>query len=154
MQLTQHFNLSEFTRSATASRLGIDNTPPPAAVDNLRTLCEQVLEPLRQHIRSPVIISSGYRCKALNKAVGGVWNSQHITGEAADIQPSPSLIANPSSPSPSLSPSLIKEAAEWIRLNCSFDQLLIEKSGTTSWLHVSCRRDPTQNRHMVRVIEK
>lgn len=87
--LSQHFRLSEFTRSATASARGIDNTPSASAIDNLRHLCQEVLEPLRRHLDRPVVISSGYRCKKLNQLVGGVRTSQHMTGEAADIAAPP-----------------------------------------------------------------
>ena len=83
--LSQHFRLSEFTRSATASARGIDNTPSASAIDNLRRLCQEVLEPLRRHLDRPVVISSGYRCKKLNDRVGGSKNSQHTKGQAADI---------------------------------------------------------------------
>ena len=85
MKLSEHFDLDEFTRSATADRLHIDNTIPEELIPNLKNLCVQVLEPLREHFGTPVVISSGYRCPALNQAVGGVPNSQHLTGEAADI---------------------------------------------------------------------
>lgn len=91
MKLTDHFSLSEFTRSSTADRLHINNTidlsvPSGQSVfKNLKNLCEQVLEPLREHFGIPVVICSGYRCPQLNKAVGGVPNSQHLKGEAADI---------------------------------------------------------------------
>ena len=103
--LSQHFRLSEFTRSATASARGIDNTPSASAIDNLRRLCQEVLEPLRRHLDRPVVISSGYRCKKLNQLVGGVRTSQHMTGEAADIA-APLLDINGKklSPSQSLSP--------------------------------------------------
>ena len=83
--LSQHFRLSEFTRSATASARGIDNTTSASAIDNLRRLCQEVLEPLRRHLDRPVVISSGYRCKKLNDLVGGSKNSQHTKGQAADI---------------------------------------------------------------------
>ena len=80
IQLTKHFTLSEFTRSEKAQAKGIDNTPSLEAVSNLQYLCQQVLEPLRQWIGKPVVINSGYRCSELNQLVGGVNNSQHMTG--------------------------------------------------------------------------
>ena len=89
--LSQHFRLSEFTRSATASARGIDNTLNQSnaehsrIINNLRTLCENVLEPLRQHFNVPIRINSGYRSPALNKAVGGAKRSYHLQGRAADI---------------------------------------------------------------------
>ena len=81
----KHFTIEELTRSATARRLGIDNTPPPTAVKNLHRLVEQVLDPLREAWGGPIHVSSGYRCPALNRAVGGAPASQHMKGEAADI---------------------------------------------------------------------
>ena len=84
MILTTHFVLSEFTRSETAERLHIDNTPNEEQIANLRNLCEKVLEPLRERFGA-IIISSGFRCQRLNTAVGGARNSQHKTGEACDI---------------------------------------------------------------------
>ena len=77
-QLTEHFSLDELIRSNTAITRGICNMPYQAAIDNLQNLCQRVLEPLRQWAGVPVKISSGYRCRELNKAVGGVKNSQHI----------------------------------------------------------------------------
>ncbi|MDY3074712.1 MAG: D-Ala-D-Ala carboxypeptidase family metallohydrolase [Prevotella sp.] len=85
LRLTEHFKLSEFTKSSTASARGIDNTPNEQQVANLKRLCQEVLEPLRQHFGVPIIIGSGFRCPKLNKLVGGVSNSQHMTGEACDI---------------------------------------------------------------------
>ena len=87
MKLTEHFTLAEFERSATAARLHIDNRVPAELVPNIRNLCEQVLEPLREHFQEAVYVTSGYRCPQLNSAVGGVANSQHMRGEAADICP-------------------------------------------------------------------
>lgn len=92
IQLTEHFKLSEFTHSDTAMRMGIDNTLDPdkpehkVIIENLRRLCENVLEPLRAYINASVIINSGYRCPELNNAVGGAKNSKHLTGNAADIR--------------------------------------------------------------------
>ena len=86
IMLSEHFMLSEFLRSATAQRLSIDNTPDAVAVQNLTLLCRYVLEPLRQAYRRPIIINSGYRCRALNRAVGGAARSYHLSGRAADIR--------------------------------------------------------------------
>ena len=141
MQLTPHFTLEEFERSATAARLHIDNRVPAELVPNIKNLCEQVLEPLREHFGEPIYISSGYRCPQLNRAVGGVPNSQHMRGEAADIC--------------CLGPEArrkMREWAEWIMDNCPFDQLLRERSGNSFWIHVSLKR-VGHNRQMVRKIE-
>lgn len=85
MNITKNFTAEELIRSATAHRLGIDNTPSETIERNLTRLAENVLEPLREAWGKPIVVSSGYRCPALNKAVGGVSNSQHLLGEAADI---------------------------------------------------------------------
>ena len=137
--LTPHFKLSEFTKSSTATARKIDNTPSEQVISNLTLLCEQVLEPLRVHFNCPIIIGSGYRSPALNKAVGGVANSQHMTGEAADIH----LPDNATG----------RKWFLWMMDNLKFDQLIMEKSTPTStryWIHVSfsrhrCRQQVIQN---------
>ena len=86
MKLSEHFSLSEFERSATATRLGIDNSVPSQYIPALQQLCKEILEPLREFAGQPIIISSGYRCPQLNIKVGGVYSSQHTLGEACDIR--------------------------------------------------------------------
>ncbi len=81
----KYFTIKELTRSTTAQLRGIDNTPSQQVIDNLTALVENVLYPLREAWGAPIHVNSGYRCAALNKAVGGVPTSQHILGEAADI---------------------------------------------------------------------
>ena len=84
--LSPHFKLNEFTKSRTARENGIDNAPPPEAVENLRALCCHTLEPLREALGLPIIITSGYRCKALNERITHhSATSQHMQGEAADF---------------------------------------------------------------------
>jgi hypothetical protein len=83
----KYFSLLEFTRSVTANIRGLDNTPPADAVYNLEWLCRRFLDPLREAIGGPVIISSGYRCRDLNTAVGGSPTSYHLLGLAADFHP-------------------------------------------------------------------
>ncbi len=84
--LTPHFALQEFIRSATARKHGIANNPPPEAVENLKLLCRHTLEPLREALGLPVVITSGYRCKALNNIIAHHSNrSQHMKGQAADF---------------------------------------------------------------------
>lgn len=138
MNLSPHFRLEEFTRSATASKYGISNTPNQKQIANLRALCENVLEPLRLHFNVPIIIGSGFRCPKLNALVGGVSNSQHKTGEAADIH----------------IPDTATGIAwfEWMEDNLQFDQLIKERATKTSksfWIHVSCRKNIKKNRHQV-----
>lgn len=139
IQLTKHFYLSEFTKSSTASRNRIDNTPSLEVVSNLQHLCQQVLEPLREWMNEPITISSGYRSPLLNKAIGGVSNSQHLTGEAADIQ---IPWVSSSNGSKLQDKSTGRKYAEFILDHCRFDQMLFETdSNGTSWLHVSCKRE-------------
>ena len=87
MKLSQHLNLSEVTNSPSAKKLGIDNTPTPEHIENLKKLAENVFEPIRKHFGVPIYISSGYRSAALNKATkGSSTTSQHSSGEALDLQ--------------------------------------------------------------------
>ena len=84
--LSPHFSLSEFTKSSTAMKHGIKNTPPQEAVDNLKALCQGCLEPLREALGLPVVITSGYRTKALNSMLAhSSERSQHMLGQAADF---------------------------------------------------------------------
>ena len=124
MNLTEHFTLAEFVRSETADRNHIDNTPTVEVVANLRALCRNVLEPARVAFGAPIYITSGYRCPALNTAVGGKITSQHQRGEAADLQVRG--IKN------------LKRLYKAILDHGVFDQLLYEtnKSGA-KWIHVS-----------------
>ena len=87
ISLTKHFKFSEFTVSRTAEEQGIENIPPPEAVENLKRLCENTLEPLREDLGLPVIITSGYRCQALNNIIvhSNKRKSQHLYGQAADL---------------------------------------------------------------------
>ena len=88
--LSPNFRVSEFTESVTARKHGIDNTPPQEAVDNLRALCQGCLEPLRKELGLPVVITSGYRTKALNSMLAhSSERSQHMLGQAADFYVAP-----------------------------------------------------------------
>ena len=141
MKLSENFTLEELIRSNTAERMGIDNVPKDEkVVENLRSLCLEVLQPLRDYVGAPVHINSGYRCPELNMTVGGVKNSQHCRGEAADIR--------------IVSPKQGREWAAWIEDNCRFDQMLLErnKSGAV-WLHVSCKRDASKNRQSFKILK-
>ena len=83
----KYFTLQELTRSDTAKRLSIDNTPDAAVMSHLETLVERLLDPLREAFGRPIIVTSGYRCPELNKAVGGSPTSPHLQGYAADLVP-------------------------------------------------------------------
>lgn len=135
LRLSEHFTLEEFTRSATSVRLGIDNTPPEAAVERLRKLCQHVLEPLRMRF-GVLKVTSGYRCRTLNDAVGGAKGSQHTRGEAADIFVSSEEVA--------------MKMVDFASRNLDFDQAILEHRRRTGsrWLHISytSRR---KNRRMI-----
>ena len=95
IQLSPHFKLKEFTKSRTARQHGIDNAPPPEAVENLRALCVHTLEPLREEIKLPVVITSGYRCKVLNERITHHSDSsQHMSGNAADFYVGQSTVSS------------------------------------------------------------
>lgn len=83
--LSKNFSLEEMTASSTAKLKKIDNTPSPEILANLKKLCVEVLQPIRDKYGFPILVSSGYRSPELNKAVGGVSSSQHLKGEACDI---------------------------------------------------------------------
>jgi len=147
MNLSEHFTLEEFEHSSTAIANGIDNHCPTTLIPNLVNLCNQVLEPLRQHLGTPVIISSGYRCPELNRLVGGAANSQHMTGEAADIILAATV--------PGSSAAGLKESFIWLADTTRFDQLILETTSTARWIHVSCRIDDTLNRqHAFTLLKK
>ena len=123
--VTMHFTIEEMYASDTARRLGIDNKPTTQKMINLVYLCAYVLEPLRVAMNEPIKIGSGYRCEKLNKAVGGVYNSQHLKGQAADL----------------CIDGDIKKGRRWfnyIKDHLPFDQLIWEHNkGGTYWVHVS-----------------
>ena len=137
MRLTNNFSLEEFERSDTAKRLGIDNHVPQFAIARLRTLCEKVLQPVRDHFGVPIIITSGYRCPDLNDAVKGATSSQHMKGEAADF-----YINAP--------PLTLRDIYLWMVDNLSFDQLIweVRDGGRRKWIHVSYVSEVT-NRQQV-----
>ena len=85
MRLSEHLSLAEVIKSETAKRRGVSNMPTEAHLANFKLLAEKVFEPIRNHFGNPIHISSGYRSKALNEAIGGASSSQHCTGEAIDI---------------------------------------------------------------------
>lgn len=127
MQLTRNFTLAELTRSATADRLGIDNTPPLEIQIELRNTA-QMLQRIRDFLTVPVIVSSGYRCEALNKAIGSRRTSDHLTGQAADIV-APAY-GHPHVVAKVLAPRLTQ---------LGIGQLILERVANKAWLHVSTR---------------
>jgi len=135
MRLSKNFVLSEITRSNTAKRLGIDNEPTKKDLENLQRIVTNLLQPLRDHL-GPIRISSGYRSKELNRAIGGSRNpvSQHCKGEAVDIQFwKKGQMCN-------------KEVYDWIIDNAvEFDQMINEFD--FSWIHISLKK--SKNRREV-----
>lgn len=125
MKLSKNFSLSELTKSQSATRLGIDNTPSMTVIDNLQALVDNILQPVRD-AHGPVSITSGYRSPDLNAAIGGSRNSDHTRGQAADFE-----VATMSN----------KDLAEWIRDNLKFTQLILEFPSKTDpsagWVHCS-----------------
>lgn len=121
MKRIKHFSLAEFVHSTTAKRLDIDNTPTFEIVDNLNRLADY-LDGIREKVGKPVLISSGFRCPVLNKAVGGVSNSQHQKGLAADL-----ICAD------------MESLEKVLRETGGFDQLIKEhrKGSKSFWYHVS-----------------
>jgi hypothetical protein len=143
MQLSKHFELAEFIRSSTAKRAGISNMPTNAHLENIKLLCGKVLEPIRSHFARPIILSSGYRSSALNRAVGGSSSSQHCSGEAADIDMDGTNVTN-------------AQIFNYIKDNLEFDQLIWE-FGTTSnpdWVHVSYESNGRQRKQILRAVKK
>ena len=86
MKITKNFELAEFLKSPTAEKLKIDNTPRNEYINNIIKLVENIMQPIRDEIGQPIIITSGFRCNILNTAIGGVKTSQHLTGDACDFK--------------------------------------------------------------------
>jgi len=133
MNLSKSFTLNELTKSQEATRLGIDNTPNEEHIENLKILCEKILQPLRDYYGMPVSVSSGYRSAALCEAVGSSSKSQHTKGQAADFEIFG--IAN-------------KDVADFIVQNLDYDQCILEfwneNEPNSGWVH--CSYNPLGNR--------
>ena len=125
LMLSEHFSLDEFTSSATAQAMGIINDPGSLELENLRFLCREVLEPARKVIGEPIHITSGYRCLALNRAVGGVAQSYHVHGLAADLHIESDAHAS--------------RLADALNAQPYCDLILVEHAHGASWLHVQAR---------------
>lgn len=126
MNISDHISLKEAIRSNTAKRLGIDNMPDNETLVTMQITAQHVFEPLRQHFNEPIYISSFYRCKELNTAIGGSSKSQHCKGEAIDIDDVYSKATN-------------ADFFNYIKDRLEFDQLIWEFGDDESpdWVHVS-----------------
>ena len=126
MKLTENFSLNELTKSQTAERKGIDNTPSTEHQENLKSLCEMILQPIRDHFGQVVSVSSGYRSPELCVAIGSSTQSQHAKGQASDFE-----IFGISN----------KELADYIDRNLDYDQLILEywkeSDPNSGWIHCS-----------------
>ena len=120
MYTPKFFTLPELLKSETADTKRINNVPSFTVVENLNKLCQLILDPTRAKLEAPIYVTSGYRCMALNVAVGGVGNSQHLMGCAADLQYKD-----------------LQRLFDILKDNPNVDQLLFERSKTSKWVHVS-----------------
>ena len=138
MQLSKHFTLEEMTKSMTATRKGIDNTPGSGEIKNLGNLCYEVLEPVRAHFDKAVSISSGFRSEALCEAIGSKKTSQHALGCAADFEINgvPNI-----------------QVAYWLTNNVDFDQCIMEffdkDDPAGGWIHVSYDKEGSNRKQVL-----
>ena len=137
MKLSNNFSLSELTKSQTAERKGIDNTPSAEHQDNLKSLCTHVLQPIRDHFSRVVSVSSGYRSPELCVAIGSSTKSQHARGEAADFE-----IFGVSN----------KELADYINEHLDYDQLILEywkeSDPNSGWVHCSYSKNHNRKQYL------
>lgn len=133
----KYFTMAEMTNSAVARILHIGNKPDAEAAENLKALVMNVLDPARERIGMPIRVNSGYRSQQLNKAVGGVSDSQHLLGEAADVRVG--------------SQAMNKRLYE-VLLELPFDQLIWEQGSDVgpAWIHVSYKRNGKNRREVLR----
>lgn len=127
MNLSKNLTLAEVTKSTTAKRLGIDNTPDEWTTENLRQVAINIFQPLRDSFGCPIYVSSGYRSAELNTAIGGSKRSQHVEGRAFDLDADVYGRCTNS------------QIFNWIKENLEFDQLIWEfgDSDNPDWVHVS-----------------
>ena len=142
MKLSENFTLSEMTKSQTAIRKNIDNTPTDEHIENLKHVAETLLQPIRNHFGKPVTVSSGYRSVNLCEAIGSSSKSQHAKGEAADFE-----IGGVDN----------KELGLWIRDNIEYDQLILEfyndGDPNSGWIHCSMVKDREPRKSTLKAIK-
>ena len=142
MQLTKHFTLAELTASTTAQRLGLNNTAPPEIVPRL-TLTAEMLERIRSTLGVPVIVTSGYRAPAVNRAVGGVTSSDHTQGHAADIV----------APGYGTATQIARTLAPLVSV-LSIGQIILEGVKGKQWVHVSTRVPDKPANRVITITDK
>lgn len=142
--ISTHITLAEAIKSQTATRKGIDNTPTEEHLVNMKYLAETVFEPLRAHFNKPLGISSFYRGPKLNKAVGGSATSQHVNGQAMDIDGD--IFSGVSN----------SEIYEYIKNNLPFDQLIWEfgTDKNPDWVHVSICKDGKNRKQLLKAVKQ
>ena len=137
MNLSENFTLQELIYSDTAVRMGIDNKPNDETVENLKILCENILEPIRSHFKAPVVVSSGYRSEAVCLAIGSSSKSQHIKGQAVDFE----IFGIPN-----------KDVTDWVVQNLDYDQCILEfwndKEPNSGWVHCSYSKDNNRKQYL------
>jgi zinc D-Ala-D-Ala carboxypeptidase len=142
MQLSKNLSLAEVIRSETAKRKGISNMPTEAHIVNLKLVAEKIFQPIREHFGKPIHVSSGYRSKALNDAIGGSLSSQHCSGEALDLDMDGTDITN-------------AQVFNFIKDNLDFDQLIWEfgTDGNPDWVHVSYESSGKQRKQILKAVK-
>lgn len=144
MKKYNYFDLAEFVKSNAAKKKGIDNTPSFEIVDHLNELVRDILEPLRAAYGAPIRVSSGFRCPALNKAIGGAATSVHMIGYAADLQVGGSF-------------NKFRDfVVDWFKsTGKKFDQILLESDARTGakWIHIGLYNNCGQQRGQIKVME-
>lgn len=153
MKLSKNLTLAEATKSNTAIKLGIDNTPPKAHVENLKAIAENIFQPIRDHFKKPIAVTSGYRSAELNKAIGGagsydagvyVPKSQHCYGEALDID------------GDAFGGVRNSDIFEFVRSNLDFDQMIWEfgDDKEPAWVHVSFKANGKNRKQLLRAVRE
>jgi hypothetical protein len=142
MQISKHLSLAEVSRSETAKRKGINNTPSGEHLANFKLLAEKIFEPLREHFGVPIHISSGYRSKELNSAIGGSLTSQHCQGEAIDIDMDGTSITN-------------AQIFNFVKDNLIFDQMIWEfgTDKNPDWVHISYESSGKQRKQILKAVK-
>ena len=139
MKISEHLSLSELIRSESAKRNGIQNTPTPEHIENLKALAEKIFQPIREHFKKPIRISSGYRSKELNALIKGSLSSQHCKGQAFDLDNDGTDITN-------------RQIFDFVKDNLNFDQLIYEfgDDQNPDWVHISYNKNGPQRKQVLK----